>query len=136
VSSTPELGNTFISRQDRLKDHLNKAQHKRAVAWLLRTAPAAAVTASSVSEQLIHIPGVPKDWAELLVAAGVRFSYAQLLAAANSMVAGAEVWVQAQHELGITTDIPKVAVAICCAADMQRFFLESHEAPVRFRNLR
>jgi hypothetical protein len=42
----------------------------------------------------------------------VRVSYAQLLAAANSMVAGVEVWVQAQQQLGIQTDIPAAAVAI------------------------
>jgi hypothetical protein len=42
---------------------------------------------------------VPLNWALQLVAAGVRFSYAQLLAAANSMLAGVEVWVQAQQKL-------------------------------------
>jgi hypothetical protein len=45
----------------------------------------------------------------------VRISYAQLLDAVNSMVPGVEVWVQAQRELGIRTDIARAAVAICCS---------------------
>jgi hypothetical protein len=55
--------------------------------------------------------------AKQLVKAGVRITYAQLLAAANSMVAGVEVWVQAQRELGIQTDIPDLAVTVCCGDD-------------------
>jgi hypothetical protein len=53
-------------------------------------------------------------FAKQLVAAGMRITLAQLLDAANSMVAGVEVWVRAQQALGITTDIPAPAVAICC----------------------
>jgi hypothetical protein len=52
--------------------------------------------------------------AQQLVAADERVRFEPLLAAASSMVAGAEVWVQAQHEQGISTDIPAAAVAICC----------------------
>jgi O-succinylbenzoate synthase len=44
----------------------------------------------------------------------MRITYAQLLDAANSMVAGMEVWVQAQQALAIETDIPAVAVGVCC----------------------
>jgi hypothetical protein len=54
-----------------------------------------------------------------LVAAGVRISYAQLLAAANSMVAGLEVWVHAQEQLGIQTDIPAAAEAVCTGSIRQ-----------------
>jgi hypothetical protein len=54
------------------------------------------------------------SWSQQLVTAGVRISYAQLLAAANSMVAGAEVWVLAQRALAETSDIPATAVAVCC----------------------
>jgi hypothetical protein len=58
---------------------------------------------------------VPLNSAKALVAAGVRVTYAQLLAAANSMVAGVEVWVQAQDQLGVPADIPQSAVSICCS---------------------
>jgi hypothetical protein len=48
------------------------------------------------------------------VAAGVRIWYLQLLDAASRSLAGVELWVQAQQFLGVETDIPAVAVAICC----------------------
>jgi hypothetical protein len=90
-------------------------QHKQAVAWLaavlLRKAPALAV---DVSKRLLHLPSVPLTTAEQLVAAGVRISYAQLLAAAHSMVKGVEVWVQAQQQLGVQSDIPMLAMAVSC----------------------
>jgi hypothetical protein len=78
---------------------------------LLRRAPA---TAAAVTVRLLSLPDVTLQFAEQLVAAGMRITYAQLLDAANSMVAGVEVWVQAQQALDINTDIPAVAVAICC----------------------
>jgi hypothetical protein len=97
-------------------------QPKHAVAWLaailLRKAPALAV---EVTERLLRIPSMPLATAEQLVAAGVRISYAQLLAAAHSMVAGVEVWVQAQHRLHVHTDIPVLATAICCGDDWVSF---------------
>jgi hypothetical protein len=43
----------------------------------------------------------------------MRVTYSQLLAAADNMVAGVEVWVQAQSKLGIVSDIPPAAVSIC-----------------------
>jgi hypothetical protein len=89
-------------------------QHQQALAWLaallMRSAPA---TTAAVAERLLSLPNVALGFAEQLVAAGMRITYAQLLAAADSMVAGVEVWVQAQQALGIKTDIPAVAVAIC-----------------------
>jgi hypothetical protein len=86
------------------------------VLWLLQTArgTAASAQAADVLQRLLHIPRVPLQQAQQLVAAGVRVRFEPLLAAASSMVAGVEVWVQAQHEMGISTDIPAAAVAICC----------------------
>ena len=57
---------------------------------------------------------MPYAVAVKLIKAGMHFTYAQLLAAVDSMVAGVEVWVQAQKQLGIKTDIPAKAVAVCC----------------------
>jgi hypothetical protein len=90
-------------------------KHYQAVAWLaallLSRAPA---TAPDVMRQLLDLPAVPLGCAKQMVSAGLRISYAQLLGTAYSMVAGVEVWVQAQHQLGVQTDIPAVAAAICC----------------------
>jgi hypothetical protein len=112
----------FVRDSLGLLDHaLNSArcseqqQHTQAAAWLaavlLRKAPA---IAAEVTERLLHLPSVPLATARQLVAAGVRITNAQLLGAARTMVAGVEVWVQAQHELGIQTDVPALAVRICC----------------------
>jgi hypothetical protein len=90
----------------------NKAQRLQAAAWVLWAAPAGAANAAQV---LLSVPELPLDSAEQLVSAGARVSYAQLLAAAHSMVAGVEVWVQAQRQLGIPSDIPAAAEAICCS---------------------
>jgi hypothetical protein len=88
-------------------------EHAVETCWL-RKAPALAV---DVIERLLHLPSVPLDTAKQLVAAGVRISYAQLLEAARTKVAGVEVWVQAQHDLGILTDIPDPALLVCCGDD-------------------
>jgi hypothetical protein len=88
----------------------------QAVLWMLRVAPeaaTAALTVASTAEHVVLLPAVPLDAAVQLVAAGVRITYAQLLAAAKSMVPGVEVWVQAQQQLGVQTDMPAAAVAIC-----------------------
>jgi hypothetical protein len=88
-------------------------QQLEAVAWLLRKVPAAATP--SLTDKLLGVRHVPLACAEALVAAGVRVSYAQLLAAAYSMVAGVEVWVQAQDYLGVRSDIPESAISVCCS---------------------
>jgi hypothetical protein len=62
----------------------------------------------------VKLHNVPWDWAMILVAAGVRISWAQLLDAANSKVAGVEVWVQVQQQRRVHMDIPPAAVIICC----------------------
>jgi hypothetical protein len=60
-------------------------QHYQAVAWLasllLRQAPA---TAADVTERLLILPDVDLECAAQLVAAGMRITFAQLLAVANS----------------------------------------------------
>jgi hypothetical protein len=87
------------------------------VLWLVHVAPsvtASAMAAADVLHRLVHLPYVDLEHAQQLVAAGVRMPYAQLLSAARSMVAGVEVWVQAQHDLGVASDVPAAAVAICC----------------------
>ncbi|KAF6235187.1 hypothetical protein COO60DRAFT_506079 [Scenedesmus sp. NREL 46B-D3] len=92
-------------------------QYGQAVAWLLHTAPAIK-TIPGIAERLRQTPAVPLGCVLSLVAAGVRISLSQLLAAANSMVAGVEVWVQAQQQLGVQTDIPETAISICCDGDL------------------
>lgn len=92
---------------------VEQEKHMQAVLWLLQAAPTA-VAAASVSEQLVRLPDVPHRWALQLVTAGVRIMYPPLLAAACSMVPGMEVWVQAQQQLGVQTDMPATAVAVCC----------------------
>jgi hypothetical protein len=62
----------------------------------------------------VRVPDISLDWAMELVAAGVRIAWEQLLAAANSMVAGVEVWVQTQQQHRVTGDIPLAAVTLCC----------------------
>jgi hypothetical protein len=86
------------------------------VLWLLHKSPSTAANAhaADVLRRLLLIPRVPLQQAQQLVAAGVRFRFKPLLAAASSMVAEVEVWVQAQHKLDVSTDVPDVAVAICC----------------------
>uniref|UniRef100_A0A383VKT1 Uncharacterized protein n=1 Tax=Tetradesmus obliquus TaxID=3088 RepID=A0A383VKT1_TETOB len=64
-----------------------------------------------------------------MVAAGMRITYAQLLAAADRMVAGVEVWVKAQQQLGIKTDVPVAAVSICCSLDWAHITLPAADAP-------
>jgi hypothetical protein len=95
-------------------------QRLQPVLWLAHVAPSVATSvleAEDVLRRLVHLPHVPVQQAQQLVAAGVRMPYAQLLAAARSMVAGAEVWVQAQQQLGVASDVPAAALEICCGQD-------------------
>jgi hypothetical protein len=89
-----------------------EAQRLQAAAWVLQATPVAAYTA----EVLVRAPSLPLHIAKQIVAAGARVTFTPLLAAASSMAAGLEVWVQAQKELGIRTDIPSAAEAICCSS--------------------
>jgi hypothetical protein len=108
-------------------------QHRQAVVWLLLAVPAVAAAATT-ADLLSHVPTVPIAWALQLVETGVHITYAQLLAAARNMVAGVEVWVQAQQQLGVQTDIPEVAVAVCCecAEVSPRFALRQLHQLLRF----
>jgi hypothetical protein len=112
------------------RQYEQEQQHKQAAAWLaallLRRAPAFAV---DVSERLLHLPSVLLATAEQLVAAGLRVTYAQLLAAAHGMVAGVEVWVQAQQRLDVHTDIPAVAVCMCCGENWVSYCCAHHVGP-------
>jgi hypothetical protein len=90
-----------------------KSAEETQLQWVLEVAPAAAAGAA---EHLVRMPAVPLNIAKILVAAGVRISYARLIAGANSLAAGVEVWVQAQQQLGVNSDIPSVAEAICCCS--------------------
>jgi hypothetical protein len=102
----------MASNRRQLHEH-----HQQAAVWLarlLQRTAAAATAAAAVARQLICLPSVGLSWAVQLVAAGVRIWYAQLLDAASSSLAGVEVWVQAQQQLGVQTDIPAVAVTVCC----------------------
>jgi hypothetical protein len=95
-------------------------EHLQPVSWLLDMAPSSSTSvlaAADVLQRLLHLPHVHLQQAKQLVAAGVRIPYAQLLSAASSMVGGVEVWVQAQQQLGVASDIPAAAVAICCYQD-------------------
>jgi hypothetical protein len=91
--------------------------HFKAVLWMLHVTPEAAyaaLTAADTAERLMQVPAVPLEAAVKLVAAGAHIHYAHLLAAADSMVAGVEVWVQALQHLQGKTDVPACAAAICC----------------------
>jgi hypothetical protein len=113
-----------------------KQQHLQAAVWLLRLVPSTA-TATAITERLLQLPAISEEWALQLVEAGVRISYAQLLTAAESMLLGVEEWVCAQQYLGVPTDIPAAAVAICCgrpatyqlmvSADITRYVFELSE---------
>jgi hypothetical protein len=88
---------------------LSLEQHTQEVAWLLRAVPSATTAAI---EHLLRVPSVPISVAKQLVSAGVRMRFSQLTLAAEKMVQGVEVWVVAQRQLGVMTDIPGLAVAL------------------------
>lgn len=64
--------------------------------------------------RIVVVPHVSEYAAEHFVRQlNMHIRYKQLLLAAYSGVAGVEKWVQVQHELGIETDIPEIAVVAC-----------------------
>jgi hypothetical protein len=115
-------------------DAAEEDQRLQPVMWLLYVAPRVstnALAAADVLQRLLHLPHVPLQQAQQLVAAGARIPYAQLLAAAHSMVAGVEVWVQVQQVMGLSTDVPVASVAVCCqqswvSLHQRFFFLNGH----------
>jgi hypothetical protein len=86
------------------------------MAWLLHMVPAAA-TSATTAERLLCIPDVPLQLAKQLVAAGMRISFLQMTEAASSMVAGAEVWMQAQLQQRVGVYIPAAAIKLCATRD-------------------
>jgi hypothetical protein len=93
-------------------------QHKQAATWLVKLLHRVAnkATIAGVAGRLTLVPSIGIDVALQLVAAGMHITFAQLLAAADSMVAGVEVWVQAQKELKVKSDIPQAAYTVCCSS--------------------
>jgi hypothetical protein len=86
-------------------------QRMQAVTWLLRVDPSA-TTAAAAAKRLLSIPNVPLPMAKQLVEAGVRMKFSQLKAAAEKMVPGVDVWVLAQRQQGVPTDIPGLAASL------------------------
>jgi hypothetical protein len=78
----------------------------------VQTVPTA-LTLAGVSDRMLWLPPVSLKQAKQLISGGVRIRYAELLTAASCMVPGLAMWVQAQQQLGIQTDIPKAAVEVC-----------------------
>jgi hypothetical protein len=96
------------------------AQQKQPMGWIASVARNYPKAALIVAEKLLSIRSVSPELAAELVRAGVRVAYAPLLAAAKRGVPGVEVWVRAavaQQQEGGTTDIPPLAVVICCDGD-------------------
>uniref|UniRef100_A0A383VW73 Uncharacterized protein n=1 Tax=Tetradesmus obliquus TaxID=3088 RepID=A0A383VW73_TETOB len=106
AGETPHAALASASRAD----HVLQQRLQAVTCLLSHTTTAAAAAADGVAERALQIPAVPLHWAQQLLAAGMTVSYAQLLHAAHSMVAGVEVWVQAQQEPGLQSDIPQAAV--------------------------
>lgn len=85
----------------------------------------AATPGLGVNQQLaglFDVPQLPQGIIQHLVqqaplqpsGIAVCINYSQLIAAAYNRVAGIEVWVQVQRQLGIVTDIPNIIESICC----------------------
>jgi hypothetical protein len=102
---------------DAVQHKVTLKQQAQAVQWLLQLHPSAATTAGAL-DRLLHIPAVPAAIARVLIASGVRITFAQLVAAANSMVEGVEVWAQLMSNVHALEpeqcDMPTATFAICC----------------------
>lgn len=120
----------FLTRPISVTDEVNKQWHlqhgladcqlldrlKSSLRWLLAGLPPTAAAAPATAAALINTPTVPLFAAAMLVQAGVRISYMQLVDAARERVQGVEVWVEAQQQLGVVKNIPPAATAICSYA--------------------
>uniref|UniRef100_A0A383VMT6 Uncharacterized protein n=1 Tax=Tetradesmus obliquus TaxID=3088 RepID=A0A383VMT6_TETOB len=71
------------------------------------------MNAAGAANSILWCPSIPLQHALHWVNSGVRIHYAELLDAASCAVPGVQVWVKAQHQLGIHTDIPEAARAVC-----------------------
>lgn len=93
--------------------------------------PALAATPGILDDvsRIFTVPYPPNDIVKYLVQhTNTHIKYQQLRDAAYTRVAGVEIWVQAQHRLGIQTDIPAMAVSACLET-------EEDEDDTDFRNL-
>lgn len=65
--------------------------------------------------QLFSVPALPYGARQHFVQhLGLHISYKELITAANMRVERVEDWVHCQQTLNIKTDIPDVALAVCC----------------------
>lgn len=91
-------------------------QQQQQVSWLLRVALSSSDSLQPATEQLLHVPSTPQWLADMLLAAGVRPSYLQLLAAARDHVLGLDAWLRALDNLG-SSDIPAAAFDLLAGPD-------------------
>jgi hypothetical protein len=102
--------------EDAAQDKAVLQQQAQAVQCLLQLHPSAA-TAAGVHHRLLHTPAMPEAIARVLIASGMRVRFAQLVAAANSMVEGVEVWGQLMSNVHALDpeqcDMPMATFAIC-----------------------
>ena len=103
------------------EERLGNVQHARvpvkAVAWLLETSGLEFFsTMDHVTEEtarrLLHTPNIPSSFVAVLVAAGLRYTYAQLITAARSAVRGLSVWIPTKRMQGQPSGMPAYAQAI------------------------
>jgi hypothetical protein len=85
----------------------SRQQHIEAIRWLLapQHCRSTDILQGSTAAALLSTPLVPEEAAAALAAAGLRFSWQQVVEACARPVAGAWVWVKA----GAVTDAPELA---------------------------
>jgi hypothetical protein len=90
-----------------LEKGADRKQHIEAITWLcaLQHSRSADILQGSTAAALLSTPLVPEEAAAALAAAGLRFSYQQVVEAYARPVAGAWVWVKA----GAVTGAPELA---------------------------
>lgn len=89
-------------------------QLERGISWLLSEVPIPQQLIVNDTPHFISIPRIPWSTTKQLVAAGARVTYQQLLSAAHNGLQGIHNWVLAQQQLGVRTDVPAAAEAVCC----------------------
>lgn len=82
------------------------------IQWLLCTAGGQLLQRNRLA--MLHTPFIPLPLAAALLAAGMRFSYTELLDAAKQGVAGVDCWVQAASAQDcLPPGMPAAAVSMC-----------------------
>jgi hypothetical protein len=89
------------------------------VAWLVKRAPGL-LQDSSIMSAVTQVHNVPEEVAEALLWNGAKFTWQQLLDAANILVPGLQVWAAVSRKLGLPLhdSVPSVAAAICCRDEL------------------